>query len=156
MCLREDNPAPDFMSRCKQDKQVGLALIYSDQECWDVESPIIASVTQALNCDMNDRAVTFSRVERTSESDDEICNLRKFLLENDRFNRLPEELSHYNRYRDRLSVLGPCVMYDRRILVPAALMQEVLKGLHSAHQAVVSMSNTTKLKLLDSLLQEIT
>ena len=58
----KDNPAPDFMSRCTQDKQAGLALIYSDQECWDVESPIITSVTQALNCDMGDRAVTFSRV----------------------------------------------------------------------------------------------
>ena len=137
----KDNPAPDFMSKCKQDIQAGLALIYSDQECWDVESPIIASVTQALNCDMGDRAVTFSRVERASESDDEICNLRRFLLEDDGSNRLPEELSQYNRYRDRLSVLGPCVMYDRRVLVPSALRQEVLKGLHAAHQGVVSMSN---------------
>ena len=71
----KDNPAPDFMSRCKQNKQAGLALVYSDQECWDVESPVIASATQALNCDMDDRAVTFSWVERASESDDEICNL---------------------------------------------------------------------------------
>ena len=107
----KDNPAPDFMSRCKQDKQAGLALIYSDQECWNVVSPIIASVTQALNCDMNDQAVTFSWVERASKSDDEICNLRKFLLEDNGFNRMPEEMSQYNRYRDRLSVLGPCVRY---------------------------------------------
>ena len=64
-------------------------------------SPIITSVTQALNCDMGDQAVTFSRVERASESDDEICNLRRFLLEDDGSNRLPEELSQYNRYRDR-------------------------------------------------------
>ena len=55
----------DFMSR--RDKQVGLALIYSDQECWDVESPIIASITQAFNSDMGDRAVTFSRVEKASK-----------------------------------------------------------------------------------------
>ena len=94
-----------------------------------------------LNCDMNDQAVTFSRVERALESDDEVCNLRKFMLEDDGFNRLPEELSHYNRFGDRLSVLGPCVMYDRRVLVPSALRQEVLKGLHAAHQGVVSMSN---------------
>ena len=80
----KDNPAPDFMSRCKLDKQAGLALVYSDhQECLDVESPIIASVAQALNCDMGDRAVIFSRVERASESDDEICDLRKFLLQDD-------------------------------------------------------------------------
>ena len=70
----KDNPAPDFMSRCKKNKQAGLALVYSDQECWDVESSI-ASVTQALNYDMDDRAVTFSWVERVSESNDEICNL---------------------------------------------------------------------------------
>ena len=105
----KNNPAPDLMSRCKQDKQAGLALIYSDQKCWDVESPIIASVTQVLNFDMGDRAVTFSRIERASESDDEICNLQKFLLEDDGFNRLTEELSHYYRYRDRLSVPGPCM-----------------------------------------------
>ena len=90
---------------------------------------------------MGDRAVTFSRVEKASESDEEICNLRRFLLEDDGSNRLPEELSHYNRYRDRLSVLGSCVMYDRRVLVPSALRKEVLKGLHAAHQGVVSMSN---------------
>ena len=107
----KDNPAPHFMSRCKQNKQAGLALIYSDQECWDVESPIIGSVTQALNCDMGDRAMMFSRVERASESDEKICDLWKFLLEDDWFNRLPDGLSHYNRYRDQLSVLGPCVMY---------------------------------------------
>ena len=104
-------------------------------------SPIITSVTQALNCDMGDRAVTFSQVERASESDDEICNLRRFLLEDDGSNRLPEELSQYKRYRDRLSVLGPCVMYDRRVLVPSALRQDVLKGLHAAHQGVMSTSN---------------
>ena len=63
----KDNPAPYFMSRCKQDKQADLALIYSDQECWDVESPIFASVTQALNCVMGNRAVTFSLVEWASE-----------------------------------------------------------------------------------------
>ena len=76
---------------------------------------------------MGDWAVTFSWVERVSESDDEICNLRRFLLEDDESNRLPEEVSQYNRYRDRLSMLGPCVMYDRRVLVPSALRQEVLK-----------------------------
>ena len=38
-------------------------------------------------------------------------------------------------------MLEPCVMYDRRVLVPSALRQEVLKGLHAAHQGVVSMSN---------------
>ena len=63
----KDNPAPHFMSRCKQNKQAGLALIYSDQKCWDVESPIIASVKQARNCDMIYRAVTFGRVERALE-----------------------------------------------------------------------------------------
>ena len=62
-------------------------------------------------------------------------------MEDDGLNRLPEELSHYNRYRDRLPLLGPCVMYDRRVLVPSALRQEVLKGLHAAHKVVVSMSN---------------
>ena len=94
------NPAPDFMSRCKQNKQAGLVLVYSDQDCWYVESPIIVSVTQALNYDMGDGAMTFSRVERASESDDEIYNLRRCLLEDNGFNRLPEELSYYNRYRD--------------------------------------------------------
>ena len=69
------NPAPDFISRCKQNKQAGLVLVYSDQDCWYVESPIIVSVTQALNYDMGDGAVTFSRVERASESDDELYNL---------------------------------------------------------------------------------
>ena len=49
----KDNPAPDFMSRCNQSKQVGLALVYSDQDWWDVDSPIVAIVTQALNCDMS-------------------------------------------------------------------------------------------------------
>ena len=29
----KDNPEPDFMSRCKQDKQAGLSLVCSDQEC---------------------------------------------------------------------------------------------------------------------------
>ena len=32
-------------------------------------------------------------------------------------------------------------MYNRRVLVPSALRKEVLKGLHAAHQGVVSMSN---------------
>ena len=129
----KDNPAPDFISRCKQNKQLGLQLVYSDQECWDVDSPIIASVTKALNCDMSDRAVTFSQVERASESDEEICSLRRFLLEDDGSNMLPERLRKYNRYRDRMLVLGPCVMYDRRVLVPTALRQEVLRGLQAAH-----------------------
>ena len=80
----------------------------------------MASVTEALNCDVGDRAVTFSRVERASESDDEICNLRRFLFEDDGSKSLPEELSQYNRY----------VMYDLRVLVPSVLPQEVFKGLH--------------------------
>ena len=80
-------PAPDFMSRCKQNKKAGLALVYSDQECWDVESPIIASVTQALNCDMGDRAVAFSTVERLSESVADYCDIKgkTWLVTRERF-----------------------------------------------------------------------
>ena len=40
-----------------------------------------------------------------------------------------------------MSVLEPCVMYDRRVLTPSSLWQEVLKGIHVSHQGVVSMSN---------------
>ena len=76
----KDNLVPDFMSRCKQDKQAGLALIYSDYECWDVESPIIASITHALNCDMNDRAVTFSRVRELQNQMMKFVTYRNFFL----------------------------------------------------------------------------
>ena len=85
------------------------------------------------------KAVTLDRVRAATDRDQELVKLREALLSTeDRF-RLPEGLEQYDRYRDRMSVLEGNVMYDRRVVIPEALQQEVVQGLHAAHQWVGGM-----------------
>ena len=86
--------------------------------------------------------VTFRRVREETDRDKQLIKLRE--SSDDRTGGMPEGLKIYKRYRDRLSVLDGCVMYDRSVVVPETLREEVLGSLHAEHQGVVSMSNWVK------------
>ena len=52
---------------------------------------------------------------------------------------MPSHLKSFWNIRNRLSLDGPLVMLEMRIVVPNILRSKVLTNLHSAHQGVSSM-----------------
>ena len=56
----------------------------------------------------------------------------------------PDSVSQYDRFRGSLSVLEGVPMYGRRVIIPRALRQEVMRILHSAHQCPVKMMDRAR------------
>ena len=52
---------------------------------------------------------------------------------------LPPSVRDYYQFRDYLHTVDGVAVYKNRIVVPPALREEVLAGLHAAHQGVSSM-----------------
>ena len=50
-------------------------------------------------------------------------------------------LERFERYREGLSVLDGTIMYHSRVVVPVCLQEEVLEGLHAAHQGIEGMQS---------------
>ena len=84
------------------------------------------------------RAVTFERVKRATDEDEEMVELRDILIEGEtpRENMTTDYPKSYARYikNGELSVLDGVIFYGNRILIPGSLRQEVLVILHKAHQ----------------------
>ena len=85
------------------------------------------------------RAVTFDRVREATRKDPELMKLMDALLTTHHRKKLPENLERFERYREGLSVLDGTVMYHSRVVVPVSLQEEVLEGLHAAHQGIEGM-----------------
>ena len=105
---------------------------------------LVMSVAAALSHHEGLKAVTFERVKLATEKDQEMLCLRDAIANTDPASKLPDDLSEYNRYRDRLTVLDGVNMYGCRAIIPAALRHEVLQGLHAAHQCVGGMLERAK------------
>ena len=135
------NSGPDCLSRRKYEGTGVLSMVYDATEPAIGEVPIVSCVIAAMSSEEGLQAITFQRVKEETDKDGYLTILREFISSDDGAGEMPDGLEIYNRYRDRLSVLDGCLMYDRRVVVPESLREEVLKGLHAAHQGVVSMSN---------------
>ena len=51
-----------------------------------------------------------------------------------------DDLKEYEKYREELMIIDGVVVFRGRIVVPAVLRGEVLRGLHRAHQGSTSMA----------------
>ena len=88
----------------------------------------------SLSHSKGQNAVTFDRVKGVTKKDPELMRLMDALLTTHYREKLPENLERFERYREGLSVLYETVMNHSRVVVPVCLQEEVLEGLHAAHQ----------------------
>ena len=154
---RKLNDGPDYMSRqggnpkdnshqkeartniC-QNLEIGRISTYGQQ----IDDALVASMRAALIHSEGLRAVTFDRVKEATTKDPELMKLKAALLTTHYRDKLPEDLERFERYREGLAVLDNNVMYHSRVMVPVSLQEEVLAGLHAAHQGVEGMQSRAK------------
>merc|ERR1712218_396451 len=108
------------------------------------DTDIVDSVVASLYEDMGLRAVTFEDIQREVVRDREMSDLVQAITNSGEQDSFPDTVSQYDRFRDSLYVLEGVPMFGRRVIVPSALRQEVMKSLHSAHQCPVKMMDRAK------------
>ena len=87
------------------------------------------------------RAVTFERVKRAMDEDEEMVELRDILTEGETHGEdvSTGRLKPYMKYIGELTLLDGVIFYGNRIVIPGTMRQEVLDILHKAHQGVEGM-----------------
>ena len=111
----------------------------------EIESSLEATLVCALGFDKEFKAVTLERFKNATMNDEKLTKLKEYMCNPDYSNQLlPDDLSEFNRYRERLSTINGNILYDNRLLIPEELRPEILRGLHSAHQGVVGMMSRAK------------
>ena len=115
--------------------EVGRVSNYGQQ----IDDALVASMRGALSHSEGLRSVIFDRVRGATRKDPELMRLMDALLTTHYREKLPENLERFERYREGLSVLDGTVMYHSRVVVPVCLQEEVLEGLHAAHQGIEGM-----------------
>ena len=146
------NSGPDYMSRTGKTQgslQFASVTCYigseDNREDQSIDDSISMMLVGALQNDNKLRTVTLDAVRDATKRDEILDKLQNILLESEGAEMLlPADLSDYNRYRDRLSVLDGCLMYGNRLVIPKELRHEVLSHLHSAHQGVEGMLSRAK------------
>ena len=108
------------------------------------DTDILDSVVASLYEDTGLRAVTFEDIQREVVRDREMSDLVQAITNSGEQDSFPDTVSQYNKYRDSLYVLEGVPMLGRRVIVPSALRQEVLRSLHSAHQCPAKMSDRAR------------
>merc|ERR1712218_276333 len=108
------------------------------------DTDIVDSVVASLYEDTGLRAVTFEDIQREVVRDREMSDLVQAITNSGEQDSFPDSVSQYNKYRDSLYVLEGVPMYGRRVIVPSALRQEVMRSLHSAHQCAVKMMDRAR------------
>ena len=141
----DQNVGPDYFSRPGESEALNVSTHFSNFLKTEqisradevMEIGVIAAVVGSLDGNMGIKALSMSRVKLETNNDDTLSQLKKVILDDSQADSiLKDDLSCYNRYRDRLYILDDCIMYDRRIVIPESLRPEVLNHLHAAHQGV--------------------
>ena len=146
---------PDYISRLGDHKMntkearvnciLGLAAANNVDPTVHVnDTDILDSVVASLYEDTGLRAVTFEDIQREVVRDREMSDLVQAITNSGEQDSFPDTVSQYNKYRDSLYVLEGVPMLGRRVIVPSALRQEVLRSLHSAHQCPAKMSDRAR------------
>ena len=95
----------------------------------EIESSLEATLVCALGFDKEFKAVTLERVKNATMNDEKLTKLKEYMCNPDYSNQLlPDDLSEFNRYRERLSTIGGNILYDNRLLIPEELRPEILGG----------------------------
>ena len=115
---------------------------YSDEtdDIYTTEIALVTGLKEELN---KIKAVTWERIKSAMEVDADMKELRQLILVGlpHAKEEMPAHLIKYWKYVDSMYELDGVIMCKNRILIPDSLKQEVLEGLHAAHQGVVSMLN---------------
>ena len=127
------NSGPDYMSRYGQTAKETKA--NEDNLEKSIENARIA----ALTYDDSLKAVTFNRIKTEGLEDEETKLLKKMILNCQEPLEWPKQIEQYKKYKDDLYIQEQVVMYNGRVVVPVGLRQEVLAGLHGAHQCIERM-----------------
>ena len=61
---------------------------------------------------------------------------------------MPLQLKCYWEFRDSIYAVDGVLMVKYRVLVPTCLRQEILEGLHAAHQCVVAMTSRAQIAFI--------
>jgi hypothetical protein len=133
------NHVADAVSR-RPNRFAELASIDMQEDEDLMEELIVAGIGNDL-----DRfyAVTWDVVKEASEKDPAISLLASCVKAGfpSQKNETPPEITEFWDHRHGLNVIDGVVLYNDRIVIPAALRERVLENLHSAHQGVTSMSS---------------
>ena len=81
-------------------------------------------------------ALTTRKIEKASNADKELRNLRNCILSND---WLKLDCKSYLPVRSELTTIGFIVLRRTRIVIPSELREHVLKLAHEGHPGIVMM-----------------
>ena len=86
--------------------------------------------------------ISWSRVYKATQEDKMLVKLIEEIkrgVPESRYD-LEKELRQFHKYRHNLHVVAGVICYKDRLIIPVVLREEVLAGIHAAHQGVTGMS----------------
>ena len=86
-------------------------------------------------------SLSWSDIDRASAHDEECLELRDTIERGfpEVRTQLPEKIRRYFQMKQELYLIENTIFKGRKMLIPQKLRQQVLEGLHAAHQGVTSM-----------------
>jgi hypothetical protein len=90
------------------------------------------------------KAMSMKEIERESENDPEIRNVRQCIL-TDKWENCP--IASYRAVRSELTCLGNIVIRGTRIVIPKSLRHQVLELAHEGHQGIVKTKQRLRTKV---------
>ena len=96
-----------------------------------------------------DPVITWERLNKAAASCDEYVKLREAVTSGFPMNKdqWPEEIKGFRAVHKDLTVLDQVVMLQKRVVVPKALRQEVLRHLHAGHGGISGMTQRARMSV---------
>ena len=113
----------------------GLVFLQEEEQEWSdaLEAGVVANVVRRHGVSV----ITWKALQQAGVEDEEYAAL--LLALGSGVEPWPSVLGAYARFREDLSSVDGVVVFKGRVVVPAALRQDVLRSLHSAHQGSTGM-----------------
>ena len=119
----------------------GVNAVQSGEDSDDIEEYVQGIVLGSLSAFDDLQAITWQKVKQASLVDQTLLKLAEFIKRGEKPSAEEHpELSKYMRYFDNFCIVDSVLLYNNRVIIPQNLRSDVLKGLHSAHQGVTSMT----------------
>ena len=98
------------------------------------EGVLVAAITREAE---EITSISWPMIVQQTSKDPVLSTLSEAILEN--FSGVYPSLSGYMRFKESMYITDGAVMYNDRVVIPAALRKTALEALHAAHQGVSAM-----------------